>query len=60
VIFIGIILTIIFLVLQCNGIVAWEWYAIISPLLIAVILKIIKWIVLLIIGIVAMIAVSKE
>lgn len=50
--FLGLALTIVFLILQCNGIIAWEWYAIVSPLFIAIGLKILKWIVILIIGII--------
>lgn len=58
--FLGIVLTIVFLVLQCNGIIAWEWYAIVSPLFIVIGLKILKWIILSIISIIAIIFVSKE
>lgn len=58
--FLGIVLTIVFLVLQCNGIITWEWYAIVSPLFIVIGLKILKWIILSIISIIAIIFVSKE
>lgn len=51
--FLGLVLTIVFLILQCNGIITWEWYAIVSPLFIAIGLKILKWIVILLIGIIA-------
>ena len=58
--FLGIVLTIVFLILQCNGIIAWEWYTIVSPLFIVIGIKILKWIILSIIGIIAIIFVSKE
>ena len=58
--FLGVALTIVFFFFFCNGILAWEWYAIVSPLFIVIGLKILKWIILSIIGIIAIIFVSKE
>lgn len=58
--FLGLTLTIVFLVLQCNGIIAWEWYAIVSPLFVVISLKVLKWIIISIIGIVAIAFASKE
>lgn len=58
--FLGLVLTIVFVILECNGIIAWEWYAVVSPLFIAMGLKILKWILISIVGIIAVIFVSKE
>ena len=58
--FLGLALTIVFLILQCNGIISWEWYGIVSPLFIAIGLKILKWIAILIISIIAIAFASKE
>lgn len=51
--FLSIILTIVFLIMQLNGAINWPWYAIISPILILLVFKIVIWILILIIGLIA-------
>ena len=44
----SLILTIVFLVMQINGQINWPWYAIISPILIMLGIKLLIWIIALI------------
>ena len=47
--FLSIVLTIVFLVLQINGVINWPWYGIISPILIVLGIKAMIWLISLII-----------
>lgn len=37
--FLSIVLTIVFLIMQINGMINWPWYAIISPILVVLGIK---------------------
>lgn len=47
--FLSVVLTIVFLVLQVNGIINWPWYGIISPMLVVLGVKVVLWLISLII-----------
>ena len=57
--FLSVVLTIVFLVLQVNGIINWPWYGIISPILIVLGIKVVLWIISLIILLLAAIFIKK-
>ena len=56
--FLSIVLTIVFLVLQINGVINWPWYGIISPILIVLGIKAMIWLISLIILLIAAIIIK--